>query len=307
MYSPVGIKSILQTENRTDFDAYKNQVVTAQICPLQFSILKTLISGLLAIFLSYSTSAQTTSDTLKSLPEPRVISADDPSQFLTRVEVFNEFQHYDRSGGFNLNQTVLRVVAKIGKRFTSRLDIPYVQNSFPYPQGYSKSGLGDISFRLLGYNIHQAKRSAVTASLEVSLNTAASPAQGTGKNMLIPVLSYSTLLKNNKTILVMVFQQTNSISGDEARQDYSFSKIQGIALHHWNKWLWSVVAPELFIDYINGGTSMILKGRMAFAPTPRLNLWGQVNGGLYGDFIGRYAWGAEVGCRYFMIRQSHAH
>ncbi len=299
----MGIESSSQIESRTNFTLSEKDLETARFDPFRFSAFKLFLCGLLVAFQAYSTAAQTTSDTLPSLPAPRVVSADDPSQFLTRVEVFNEFQHYDRSGGFYLNQTIVRAIVKIGKRFTSRLDIPYIQNSFPFPQGFTKSGLGDISFRLLGYNIHQARRSAVTASLEISLNTATSPAQGTGKNMIIPVITYSSLLKNNKTIFAIVFQQTNSVSGDESRQDFSFSKIQGILLHRWNKRFWSVASPELFIDYINGGTSMLLKGRMAFAPTPRLNLWGQVNGGLYGDFIGRYAWGAEVGCRYFMIRQ----
>lgn len=250
--------------------------------------------------------AQSPTDTLSSLPVPRVISADDPSQFLTRVEVFNEFQHYDKAGGFNLNQTVLRTIVKLGKRFTTRVDIPYVTNTFSYPQGFDKGGLGDISFRLLGYNIYQARRSAVTASVEISLNTASSPAQGTGKNMIIPVISYSGFLKDNRTLLALVFQQTNSFSGDESRPDFNFTKLQGIILHYWNKKTWTVVGPELFIDYINGGTSMLIKGRMAFAPKPRINLWAQVNAGLYGDFIARYNWGAEAGCRYFMFRKNTA-
>ena len=261
-----------------------------------------LVSTLMLMHLSCLVISQASTDSLSSLPVPRIVSADDPSQFLTRVEIFNEFQHYDKAGGFNLNQTVIRTIVKLGKRFTTRLDVPFVNNSFPYPQGFDKFGLGDISFRLLGYNIHQAKRSAVTASVEISLNTATSPAQGTGKNVIVPVLTYTTFLKDYRTLFALVFQQTNSISGDESRADLNFSKFQGILLHYWNKRAWTVVAPELFIDYINGGTSMILKGRMAFAPTPRLNLWVQVNGGLYGDFIGRYNWGGEVGSRYFVIR-----
>lgn len=246
---------------------------------------------------------QTTTDSLASLPIPRIVSADDPSQFLSRIEVFNEFQHYDRAGGFNLNQTVVRTIVKIGKRFTTRVDIPFVNNTFPYPQGFDKFGIGDVSFRLLGYNIHQAKRSAITASLEISLHTAATPAQGTGKNLIIPVITYSAFLKDYKTLAALVFQQTNSFSGDENRADLSFTKIQGILLHYWNKRSWTVIAPELFLDYINGGTSMLLKARMAYAPKPRLNLWAQVNGGLYGEFIGRYNWGMEVGCRYFVFRK----
>jgi hypothetical protein len=260
------------------------------------------VSILVVLHFTGSLYAQSITDSLSSLPVPRIVSADDPSQFLSRIEVFNEFQHYNRSGGFNLNQTVVRTIVKIGKRFTSRIDIPFVNNSFPYPQGYQSFGIGDISFRLLGYNIRQAKRSAVTASVEISLNTATTPAQGTGKNMIIPVITYSAFLKDYKTLAALVFQQNNSFSGDEKRDDLSFTKIQGVLLHYWSKRSWSVIAPELFIDYINGGTSMILKGRMAFAPKPRLNLWAQLNAGLYGDFISRYNWGLEVGCRYFVFR-----
>jgi hypothetical protein len=232
-------------------------------------------------------------------------NADDPSQFLTRVEVFNEFQHYDRAGGFNFNQTVVRTIVKLGKRFTTRLDVPLVNNSFPYAQGYSSFGLGDISLRLLGYKIRETKRSAITASIELSLNTASTPAQGTGKNMIIPLVTYSSLLKDNKTIFVVTFQQANSFSGD-GPYDISFSKLQAILLHYWSRKMWTVAGPELFIDYINGGTSMILKGRVVNAPTPRINLWAQANVGLYGDFVSRYNWGAEVGCRYFMIRQGNS-
>ena len=263
-----------------------------------------LASTVLILHLTCLITAQSSTDSLSSLPVPRIVSADDPSQFLSRVEVFNEFQHYDKAGGFNLNQTVVRTIVKLGKRFTTRIDVPFVNNTFPYPQEFSTFGIGDISFRLLGYNIHQAKRSAVTASIEISLNTAATPAQGTGKNLIIPVITYSAFLKDYKTLAALVFQQTNSFSGDDNRADLSFTKLQGVLLHYWNKRTWSVIAPELFIDYINGGTSMLLKGRMAFAPKPRLNLWVQVNGGLYGDFIGRYNWGGEVGCRYFVFRKS---
>jgi hypothetical protein len=147
-----------------------------------FGLVKKLVGGLLLLHLTSGMVAQTSSDTLAQPPVPRVISADDPSQFLTRMEVFNEFQHYDRSGGFNLNQTTIRTIVKLGKRFTTRVDIPFMNNTFPYPAtlDYDQFGLGDISFRLLGYNIHQARKSAVTASLEISLNTAASGAQGTG-------------------------------------------------------------------------------------------------------------------------------
>jgi len=260
-------------------------------------------SCMLLLCLAGNLTAQTSSDSLVQNPPPK--PADDPSQFLTRIEIFNEFQHYDKATDFSLNQTVIRTIFKIGKRFTTRIDIPFVSNSYPYPVAlnYDKFGLGDISFRLLGYNIRQTKRSAVTVSLEIGLNTAGSPSLGTGKNLIIPVISYSTLMKNHKTILALVFQQTNSFSGDDSRADLSFTKLQGILLHYWSRRSWSVVAPELFIDYINGGTSMLLKGRFLYAPKPRLNIWIQANAGLYGDFIARYNWGMEAGCRYFLLRK----
>jgi hypothetical protein len=227
-------------------------------------------------------------------------NADDPSSFFTRLEVFNEFQHYE--SGINLNQTVIRTIIKIGKRFTTRVDIPLFYNSFNSPAGYEQFGLGDISFRLLGYKLFETKRAAFTASLEVQLNTAASPILGTGKNVLIPLLTYTKLLEGNRNLVSGTFQQVNSIGGDENRRDLSFSKIQAIFLHYWSKRLWTVVADELYIDYKNGGTSMILKGRMTGAPAPRLNVWLQGNVGLYGDFVGRYQWGTEVGLRYFLLR-----
>jgi len=57
--------------------------------------------------------AQNSADTLKQ--EPVKANADDPSQFFTRIEVFNELQHYDRNGSdFYLNQTILRTIVKLG-------------------------------------------------------------------------------------------------------------------------------------------------------------------------------------------------
>src|SRR5678815_3096385 len=54
-------------------------------------------------------------------------NADDPANFLTRVEFFNELQHYERNGNdFYVNQTTLRTILRIGKRFTTRIDLPYV-------------------------------------------------------------------------------------------------------------------------------------------------------------------------------------
>src|SRR3954465_14689743 len=82
--------------------------------------------------------AQTSSDTLKK--EALKANADDPSQFFTRVEVFNELQHYEKNGSdFYLNQTVLRTILKIGKRFTTRIDLPYVYNSVNTAAHYKQS------------------------------------------------------------------------------------------------------------------------------------------------------------------------
>ena len=79
---------------------------------------------LLVLFFLYHAvilQAQDSSDTLKV--EQTAANADDPSQFFTRIEVFNELQHYDKTD-INLNQTVLRTIVKIGKRFTTRIDLP---------------------------------------------------------------------------------------------------------------------------------------------------------------------------------------
>ena len=123
--------------------------------------------------------AQTVSDT--TAEKPTETAGDDPSQFFTRIELFNEVQHHTNNGAdFYLNQTTFRTIVKIGKRFTTRVDVPFVYNSFSTPKDYQQFGLSDISFRLLGYKIAQSRRSAVTASIEISLNTAQSPLLGAG-------------------------------------------------------------------------------------------------------------------------------
>ena len=231
-------------------------------------------------------------------------NADDPSQFLTRIEFFNELQHYNRNGNeFYINQTTLRTILRVGKRFTTRIDLPYVYNSIKTPANYKSSGIGDISFRLLGYKFLEKKLSAFTASIEIGLNTAESPILGTGKNVLIPVVSYSQLIPKKKILFSFVFQQANSISGDEARADISFSKLQAIFIKYWSKKTWSVVAPEWFLDYVKGGVSMNLRTRMTYAPAPRINLWITPSAGIFGDFPGRYQWSLDIGGRYFLFRE----
>lgn len=262
--------------------------------------LKKLLFLLLLVQWTSVSDAQTSSDTLEA--EQQGAKADDPSQFLTRLEVFNNLQRYDKRDAY-LNQTTLRNIVKIGKRFTSRVDIPFVYNSYESPANHQPSGLGDISLRLLGYQILQTRKAALTASVEVSLNTAQSPLLGTGKNLIIPVVTYSTMLRKRTNLFVIILQQTNSFSGDEARKDLSFTKIQPILLNVWSKRTWTVVAPEWYIDYKdNGALSMNVQGRYAFAPVPRLNLWVQAGAGIFGDFIGRYTWTAEIGSRYFWLR-----
>lgn len=261
--------------------------------------LKKLLSLLLLVQWISIADAQTSSDTLKA--EQQGVKADDPSQFLTRLEVFNNLQRYDKRDLY-LNQTTLRNIVKIGKRFTTRVDIPFVYNSFESPANYQQSGLGDISFRLLGYQIFQSRKAALTASVEVSLNTAQSPLLGTGKNLFIPVVTYSTMLRKRTNLFAVFLQQVNSFSGDEDRKDLSFTKIQPLLLNVWSRRTWTVLAPEWYIDYVNGGVSMNVQGRFAFAPVPRINLWVQAGAGIFGDFVGRYQWTAEVGSRYFWLR-----
>ena len=249
-----------------------------------------------------SSYAQSSSDSLAA--KEGSAAADDPSQFLTRVELFNELQHHQYDGAdFYFNQTTLRTIVKIGKRFTTRVDVPFVYNSTSVAD-YKQFGLSDISFRLLGYKIAQSKKSAFTASIEISLNTASSPLLGTGKNIIIPVISYTTMLKPNRILFATIFQEALSFSGDENREDISYSKVQPILLNIWSRKLWTVLAPELYIDYVHGGASMNLEGRIAYAPIKRINVWAQVGLGLFGDFIARYEWGAEVGCRYFFLRNT---
>ena len=125
--------------------------------------------------------AQNDNDSLVN--KKRLINADDPSQFITRIEVFNELQHYEE-GDFYLNQTILRGVVTFGKRFTTRVDIPVVYNSLANNSSLKRTGLGDITFRLLGYKALENPKGAITTSIEISLNTANSPILGKGKNLM---------------------------------------------------------------------------------------------------------------------------
>jgi hypothetical protein len=262
--------------------------------------LKNLLFLFFLLVIGSSLMAQTATDTVPKKKE--IQNADDPANFLTRVELFNEFQQFDTN--VNVNFTTLRTIVKIGKRFTTRIDVPYVSNSFPSNANNQKTALGDISFRLLGYQIIENPKSAITASIEFSLNTAKSPFLGTGKNLISPVVSYSTLFPKQKMVFSIVFQQTNSISGDEDRKDISFSKVQFIAIKKWSVKAWTVIAPEWFLDYREKASlSMNLRSRMTVAPASRINVWISPSIGVFGDFAGHYNWSADVGIRYYLFKE----
>jgi hypothetical protein len=246
--------------------------------------------------------AQNMADSIRT--DQTLENADDPSQFFTRIEVFNELQYYDKND-FYINQTIVRTILKIGKRFTTRVDLPFVYNSLNTAEGHKQSGIGDISFRLLGYKFLENPKSAFTASIEISMNTAQSPILGTGKNLIIPVVSYTLMVPKQKMFFSFVFQQANSVSGEETRADISFSKIQVIVLKAWSRRTWTVLAPEWFVDYVKGGLSMNLRTRMTYAPTRRINIWITPSMGVFGDFIGRYQWSADIGGRYFLLREGN--
>lgn len=227
--------------------------------------------------------------------------ADDPSNFLSRIEVFNTLKHYDNETYVNV--TTLRTVIKFSRKFTTRIDVPLVYNSKSLPVEHAHYGLGDISVRLLGYSLYSRPRSALTASVEFAFNTATSPQLGTGKNIILPVLTYSILIKENKGIVSFLFQQANSLWGDTDRQPVNFSKIQALLITQWSKRFRTVLSPELFIDYENKGVSMNLRGRLTYIPVPLVNIWADLGAGLFGDFIDRYQWTMELGFRYHIFRK----
>jgi hypothetical protein len=261
--------------------------------------LKKFLLTILLVHLIGFVNAQSTSDSVKD--HDIKAKADDPTQFFTRTELFSELQHH---ADFYLNLTTLRSNVKLGKRFTTRIDIPFGYNSLSTPAKYKQFGLSDISFRLLGYKFFESPKSAFTASVEFSLNTAQSSLLGTGKNLIIPMVSFSTRLNQQKMILAFVLQQTNSFSGDPERADLSFTKFQPVLINTWSKKMWTVLAPEIFVDYIKGGVSMNLEGRTALALSPRFSVWTMAGAGIFGDFIARYNWSLEVGCRYFFLRNT---
>jgi hypothetical protein len=261
-------------------------------------ILYMAMSLLIAILFN-SVYAQSKKDTIQT--DQRMASAEDPSQFFTRIEIFNELQYFDKD--YYLNQTIWRTIIKIGNRLTTRVDIPWVYNTKYSPEGFKQSGLGDITFRLLGYRFLESPKSAVTASIEFSLNTAESPLLGSGKNLIIPLITYSRIFKPQKMILSLTFQQANSFSGDETRKQVNFSKFQTILVKKYTSKIWTVFITDWFADYENGGLSMNARIRAGYGATPIFHFWTQGGAGIFGDFFGRYQWTAELGARFFILRK----
>jgi hypothetical protein len=101
----------------------------------------------------------------------------------------------------------------------------------------------------------------------------------------------------------LVLQQANSVDGDENRKKISFSKLQAILLKYLSGRSWVVLAPEWFFDYVNGGVSMNMRSRFTHAPAARLNIWVSPSVGVFGNFVGRYQWSADIGVRYFLLRE----
>lgn len=257
--------------------------------------------ALLFFFISFLSCGQEAKDSVKK--ESDISRADDPTNFITRTEVYNELQRYDKTDVY-LDQTIFRVIIKVGKKFSTRIDLPIVYNSTVTAAKDKQSGLGDISLRLLGFKIFEDPLSAITISLEASLNTAESKLLGTGKNILVPAASYTRAYKKQGMFFSMIFQQVNSVSGDENRATLSYSKLQAIFLKTLSKKTWVVFAPEWYLDYVKGGLSMNFRTRFTHAPKPRLNFWITPSVGVFGDFVGRYTWDIDAGFRYFLIREN---
>ena len=168
---------------------------------------------------------------------------------------------------------------------------------------YAQTGIGDISIRLLGYKFMESGKAAILASVEFSFNTAQSPLLGSGKNIIIPVFTYSFRIPSRKTIVALSFQQFYSLWGDESRKDISWTKLQAFHIKAWSKKIWSVVLPEFYLDHNNSGGSMDIEGYLFYRFTPRFAVWLKGGTGLFGDHPAKYQWTVETGVRYLMVRK----
>ena len=250
-----------------------------------------LMVGIIGLQLNYAQP-----DSTKTAAHSGIVH-DDPSQVLTRFELFNEFQHLQN--GEDRNVTTFRSVVSFAKRFTTRVDIPLVYYTGQVAD-YDQFGLGDISVRLLGYKLIDVKSSALLASVEFSFNTAQSPLLGTGKNMIIPVISYSKLFLKQQTILALSLQQYSSLWGDDTRPDISFSKLQFYYIKGWSKKVWTLVLPETYLDYKTGKLSMDVEVNLYYRLGPKLFIWGKGGVGLFGNHPAVYEYTTEIGLRYLL-------
>lgn len=228
------------------------------------------------------------------------IRLDDPSNVVTRIELFNEYQ--TRTDGSAANVTTVRGIMAVGKRFTTRLDIPYIH----LPKTNSQEatvGIGDISARLLGYKLLQSKRSAMLASVEMSFPTAQSPLLGFGRYLVTPVIAFSTLLPKQKAILAITYQEYFSFGGDESRGHIRWARVQMYHIKPWSKRIWTLILPEYYYDYASGGSSMNIEVAMNYRMSNRLAIWLKGGAGLFGDHPARYAWTIEPGLRFLIWRK----
>lgn len=185
--------------------------------------------------------------------------------------------------------TTARGIMAIGKRFTTRLDIPYI--TLPRTSSTeATSGIGDVSARLLGYKILQSRRSAMLASVEVSFPTAQSPLLGTGRNIITPVIAYSFYMPKRKAVLALTYQDYFSFGGDESRAHIRWSRIQLYHIHPWSRRVWTLVLPELYYDHADGGYSMNVEATGYYRMSDRFAVWLKGGAGLFGDHPARYDW-----------------
>ncbi|MBL7851636.1 MAG: hypothetical protein JNN04_12095 [Cyclobacteriaceae bacterium] len=235
-----------------------------------------------------------------SLSRHNGILQDDPSNIFTRIELFNERQTL--TDGTVANVTTARGIMAIGKRFTTRVDIPYI--SLPRTSSAeATSGIGDVSARLLGYKILQSRRAAMLASVELSFPTAQSPLLGMGRNIITPVIAYTRYLPKRKTVLALTYQDYFSFGGDESRAHIRWSRMQLYHIRPWSRRVWTLLLPELYYDHSGGGFSMNLEATGYYRMSDRFAVWLKGGAGLFGDHPARYSWTVEVGLRHLIWRK----
>lgn len=229
------------------------------------------------------------------------IRLDDPSNVVTRIELFNEYQ--TRTDGTAVNVTTARGIMAVGKRFTTRLDVPYIHLP-KIGSMEATSGIGDISARLLGYKVLQSRRSAMLASVEMAFPTAQSPLLGFGRYVLTPVIAFSTFLPRHKAILAISYQEYFSFGGDESRSHIRWARIQMYHIKPWSRRIWTLILPEYYYDYSSGGSSMNVEAAINYRLSNRLAIWLKGGAGLFGEHPARYSWTIEPGLRYLIWRKN---